>query len=368
MSSSLVFQSLRFAEPTYLWLLGAPAALWVLWAWRYYERRRDIRRYSALRLVPVRERFGSVGELGFWLFLLSALTLCILSLARPQGAVPVIRSAGVDVVLLMDGSTSMRVRDVGSDRWQRAMKWARTFAGTLSWKGDRMALATFADIATPQIRLTRDPNNVFFFMDHLDREPTFRLEDDVSWDTNVEDAIYWGIKLVDTDQQLYGRNKNARTFIVVSDGQVWTGDVRLALAAAVQRGITVNVVGVGTTAGALIPLPRDDAGKILSDFEPRLATLDRLSLRTIAQGGGGQYFELGTIADDQIATQIIEAAGKRSGSQLISESREELYWYPLVMAAILVGLGLLFLRQRVQFCMQTILAIAVIALIVSLKH
>ena len=85
------------------------------------------------------------------------------------------------------------------------MQWVRMLTKTLSWTGDRMALATFADIAVPQVRLTRDPNTVLCsFSITWTMRPTFRLENDTSWNTNVEDAIYWGVKLVDTDQEMYG--------------------------------------------------------------------------------------------------------------------------------------------------------------------
>ena len=142
-------QQLRFAEPLYLWLLVAPAALLILWAWRVLRRRADARNYRAARLVPVRERFGVAGELAFWFFAIAALALAILSLARPQGITSIVRSPGADIVLLMDGSASMRVTDMGSDRWRRAMTWVRTLTETLAWNGDRVALATFADIAVP---------------------------------------------------------------------------------------------------------------------------------------------------------------------------------------------------------------------------
>ena len=215
--------SVRFGEPLYLWLLSVPAILLLLWLVRLVARRGDARRYASSRLLPVSERFAAMGDLSFWLCAIAALALCIVSLARPQGSVAVIRDAGIDVIILQDGSTSMRVSDVRPDRWQRAMAWVRTFAESLSWNGDRMALATFATIATPQIRLTRDPNTIFFFLDHLSDEPTFRLRDDPSWDTNVEEALYWGFKLVDADASTYGRNTNAKAFIVISDGQVWSG-------------------------------------------------------------------------------------------------------------------------------------------------
>jgi Ca-activated chloride channel homolog len=360
-------ESLRFGEPLYLWLLGAPAVLFLLWCWQVVRRRIDARKYRAARLVPIHERFASVGELAFWLALIAALSLTILALSRPQGITAIVRSPGVDIVLLLDGSTSMRVRDMGTDRWQRSMQWVRTLTKTLSWNGDRMALATFADIAVPQVRLTRDPNTILFFLDHLDDEPTFRLENETSWNTNVEDAVYWGIKLVETDQQMYGQSKNARTFVVVSDGQVWSGNVERAIAQAGQRGIAVDVIGVGTPNGGIIPLPRDEKGVVLTGFDPIRSTIDRTSLREIARAGGGEYFELGTSSDEQIAARIIQNAARRSGNDQVDESLDELYWYLLAAAAGCLGLGVLFVKQRLQLGLSFAAALGLLVLISSLR-
>lgn len=362
------FESLRFAEPLYLWLLCAPALLLCLWCWQVARRRIDARHYRALRLVPVKERFTSIGDLAFWLGLIAALSLTILALSRPQGISSIVRSPGADIVLLVDGSASMRVRDMGTDRWQRSMEWIRTLTQALGWTGDRMALATFADIALPQIRLTRDPNTILFFLDHLDKEPTFRLENDTAWDTNVEDAIYWGLKLVDTDQEMYGPSKNAKTFVIISDGQVWSGDVQKALAQAVQRGIMVDVIGVGTSSGGPIPLPRDENGVVLAGFTPIRSILDRPSLREIARAGGGEYFEIGTSSDDQIAARIIQNAARRSGNEQVDESLDELYWYLLVAAAGCLGVGLLFVKQRAQAGLQLAAALALLALVAGLRQ
>jgi Ca-activated chloride channel homolog len=360
-------ESIRFAEPLYLWLLVAPGVLLVLWCWQVVRRRGDARRFRASRLLPVRERYALFGELAFWLALIAALSLTILALSRPRAITAIVRSPGVDVVLLMDGSTSMRVRDMGGDRWQRAMQWVRTFTKTLSWTGDRMALATFADIAVPQVRLTRDPNTILFFLDHLDDEPTFRLENDTSWNTNVEDAVYWGVKLVDTDRDMYGPSKNARTFVVISDGQVWSGNVARSIAEAAKRGIAVDVIGVGTSNGGIIPLPRDEKGVVLAGFEPIRSTIDRNSLREIARAGSGEFFELDTAPDEQIAARIIQNAARRSGNNQVDESFDELYWYLLAAAAACIGVGVLFLKQRVQLAFSAAAALALIALLSSLR-
>jgi Ca-activated chloride channel homolog len=362
-------ESLRFAEPLYLWLLVAPALLFCLWCWRVFRRRVDARRYRSARLVPVTERFAAVGELAFWLALIAALSLTIAALARPQGITSIVRSPGADIVLLVDGSTSMRVTDMGSaSRWQRTMQWIRALTQTLSWDGDRVALASFASIAVPQIRLTRDPNTVLFFLDHLDKAPTFRLENDTSWDTNVEDAIYWGIKLVETDQQMYGLSKNARSFVVISDGQVWSGNVERAIAQAAKRGIMLDVIGVGTSDGGMIPLPRGESGAVLAGYDPIRSVLDRTSLREIARAGGGEYFEIGTSSDEQIAARIIQNAARRSGNDQAGESFDELYWYLLAAAAGTIAIGFLFVKQRVQIGLAMAAALALIALVSSLKQ
>jgi Ca-activated chloride channel family protein len=243
----------------------------------------------------------------------------------------------------------------------------RTLTKTLSWTGDRMALATFADIAVPQVRLTRDPNTILFFLDHLDDEPTFRLENDTSWNTNVEDAIYWGVKLVDTDREMYGPSKNARTFVVISDGQVWSGNVQRAINEAARRNIAVDVIGIGTSNGGVIPLPRDEKGAVLAGFEPIRSTIDRTSLREIAREGNGEYFEIGTAPDEQIAARIIQNASRRSGNNQVDQSLDELYWYLLAAAAGCLGLGVLFVKQRVQLGFGLAAAIALLVLLSGLR-
>ena len=73
--------------------------------------------------MPVRERFSLFGGLLFWLCLLAASASVILALARPQVVTTRVRRAGIDLVVLQDGSTSMRVTDMTGDRWKRSMRF-----------------------------------------------------------------------------------------------------------------------------------------------------------------------------------------------------------------------------------------------------
>jgi Ca-activated chloride channel family protein len=355
---------MKFGAPGFLPLLAVPGLLLVLWAWQVWRRRADVRAFMRQRQVPVHERVPFFGELLFWFCLLLAAAAGILAIARPQAVTSLVRTAGVDLVVLQDGSASMHVKDVRGNRWQRSMRFLRALGESLRWDDDRVALALFAHMATPQIRLTKDPNTYFFFLDHLEDTSPFRLEDDGTWDTNIERGIYWGLRLIEKDEELRRTSgvadvledtNNARAFILLSDGQAWSGEVAKSLALAQERGVPLNVVGVGTTAGGLIPDPKRDPMQAALR-----SSLNRAELSRLATAGGGRYFELDRESDRDIANSIIEQTRRRAGTTGVQEGTQELYWNFLLGGAVLIGLGVLFLRDRMALALQLSAAAAVL--------
>lgn len=322
---------MKCAQPIWLYLLAVPALLLLAWGWRLAQRQRDRRAYRrrlGARRLPV------FGDLAAWLWLMLALAATILALARPFVVTSLVQTAGVDLVVLQDASASMRVTDVQGDRWQRSMRFLRTLGASLRWEHDRLALALFAGMATPQIRLTRDPNTFFFFLDNLEDEPPFRLQDAGTWDTNIERGVYWGLRLIDKDEELRGPSTNARAFLLLSDGQAWSGEVEQSLAQARAERIPVHAIGVGTTAGGVIPEPRR-----ASNERPVSSRLDRDSLAVIATAGGGRYFELDREKDADIANTIIAATRRRAPQNAAAEQTRELYSQCLLAAAAFVLLA-----------------------------
>lgn len=347
----------RFVEPLALWLLAGPALLLAVWLRQLARRRRDVRRLRASRTAPVPGRPRFAGGLAYWLAVTVAAVLVILALARPQALVSVTGTAGVDFVILQDGSTSMRVTDVAPDRWQRSVAWIRAFAEVLGWRRERVALALFAHRAAPQVRLTSDPNALFFFLDHLADEPPFRLRDDTSWNTNIEDGLTWGVRMIDKDEELYGPRPAARAFVLLSDGQSWSGEVARALELARDRGVRVYTIGVGTAGGGFIP--RLPPGRYQDPEPPIHSVLDRRSLRAVAQAGGGRYFELGSEPDHVVALRILSDV-QRSARGVVErrESFTDLYWGLLLAAAIVLGAATLLIEERTQLWWQLAAAAA----------
>jgi Ca-activated chloride channel family protein len=357
------FSTVRFETPALLWLLIVPAALIALWVWRVVRRRADVHRLKAARVLPIRERYNYAGDLAFWLTVLVAASLCIVAVAKPQARVSAVRRASADVVILLDASASMHVTDVRPDRWRRSVQFVRTFSESLSWRGDRVALALFAQLAAPQVRLTKDPNSLFFFLDHLGDRSPFRLENITTWDTNIEEGIRWGLNLIDKDEQLFGKSGNPKAFLVVSDGQSWTGSVANALLTAREREIPVYVVGIGTNVGGMIPEPLNPDG---TRPPPTIrSTLDRKSLLQIAVAGGGEYFEIGDQSDRTIAFRIVDRLRQRAFTTQRVETFEDLYPRLLMAAAAVLCVGTLFIRKRTELAWQAIGALGAVLLIAS---
>jgi len=209
-----------------------------------------------------------------------------------------------------------------------------------------LAMTVFAHIAAPQIRLTRDPNALFFFLDHLHSQPPFRLEDDTTWDTNLELGIAWGLRIVEKDEEIRGRSPNAPVFVVLTDGETWSGEVAQALSRATARGIPVHVIGVGTLAGGRLPRVETVAGA--DEGSARISRLERAALQRIAASGNGQYFELGRDEDRYIANTVVTAGRRLKPSPGVEESADQLYWWFLAAAAVWPMIGMLFLRRTAE--------------------
>jgi Ca-activated chloride channel family protein len=299
----------------------------------------------------VRERFPVWGDTLFWGCLITSTALLIVSLAQPRVVASTVRRAGVDLVVLLDGSASMHVRDVEGNRWQRSIRFLRALGDSLGWDDDRMALTLFAHIAAPQVRLTRDPNTFFFFLDHLRDGPPFRLEDDTSWDTNIALGIEWGLRLIEKDEELRGKSPNAKQFVLLTDGQAFSGVVEDALKLTRARDVPIFVVGVGSLQGGVIPDPKRAA----NPEQPIIrSALDRASLTTIATRSGGRYLELDRDGDVAIANQIIDAARRRSVTSAPEPAMQPVYWQFLFAAACLAVAAVVFLRDRSELWIQAV--------------
>ena len=161
---------------------------------------------------------------------------------------------------------------------------------------------------------------------------------------------------------LFRSSPNTRLFVLISDGQSWSGTVEEAIARSKKAQIPLFVVGVGTERGAVIPDPK----RLPNDPNPpAFSRLDRASLNAIAVAGNGQYFEMDRGTDVELANRLIDAARRRAANTTTEPSMQDVYWPFLAAAAIAALVGCLFVRERVALCLQLAGVVATVVLIGS---
>jgi hypothetical protein len=177
-----------------------------------------------------------------------------------------------------------------------------------------------------------------------------RLEDDTTWDTNLEQGIAWGLRLIEKDRELHGPSVNGKLFVMISDGESWSGEVARSIEKASREHVPLFVVGVGTLGGGALPESvTADGTKAPS---PGRSRLDRASLQRIAAAGGGRYFELDRDPDRDIANAIIDSGRRQVPATIEEGAVDELYWRFLAAAVAAAAIAALLFRERAELWIQ----------------
>jgi len=259
------------------WLLALLPGLALLWWWR---RRAGIHLPATLGLstvgwLPARAR----DRTRIVLITLYALgmTFLTVALARPQRGFREneLSGRGVDIVLALDVSTSMRAEDFQPDnRLGVAKAVAQTFVA--SRPHDRIGLVIFAGTAVTQCPLTLQHEVLSELLGRID----FGM---------VEDGTAIGSGLATSLNRLRGSKAKSKVVILLTDGDNNRGAIDPLTAAELAKalGVRVYTIGVGTSGIAAMPVD-DPVFGLRYDRVP--VRIDETTLRAIAQTTGARYF------------------------------------------------------------------------------
>lgn len=315
----------RFAYPALLVLLAAPLA-WVLYVWKKPPSGMVFSVASELASVA-----GKAGRGWVALPLLlraSCLLLLVLSAARPQltNVSREILSPGVDIMLCIDASRSMRALDfsLGGETVTRLAAVKKVVADFIRKReADRIGLVVFGEQAFTQSPLTMDKGLLL--------ELVRRMKVGMAGDrTAIGSAIAVGGKRM---KDLKARSK---ILVLLTDGRHNAGEVGPVQAAeAVSAlGIKIYTIGVGGTG----PAPF----RVRTLFGPRIVyqrvDLDEETLRRVARVGGGRYFRASDSAKLAEIYRIIDRAEKTEVKMKEFFHYRELYVYFLGPALLLLCL------------------------------
>ena len=280
---------MRFLRPDMAsWWLIVPLLVACWWIQDRYAR-------AAWRRAAILPRFARLSRRRSPLRRAAALAAAVcaggalvFALARPQ-ALLASRTPDYerqDLVIVLDRSASMRAHDIPPSRFTRATLEIRNFLKHKPEAIDRVALVGFADASLVLSYLTSDVNNLFFYLDWIDGDPTTLLG------TNIGAALNSAREVAQKDNR-----PTRKLFLVVSDGEDYGDDLRKALTTFRAEGRRVHCIGIGSDQPVPIPLV-DNEGResFLKDDNGRLVRtqFSETTLRQIAVATGGRYVRSAT--------------------------------------------------------------------------
>ncbi|MDR1374593.1 MAG: VWA domain-containing protein, partial [Treponema sp.] len=301
---------MSFDNPRLLWflLLLVPSALIMVFRYRKHGGKPEL--FAASAPAPERERL--VREFRFRMicgdfFFLLFLSSLIFALAGPRWGFELIADyrRGVDLILALDVSRSMQVRDSGpqrNSRLDRGIEIARNLAASL---GDvRLGTAVGKGRGVLAVPLTYDSEAVLNFLDSLDG---FSI---TGTGTNLE-------SLIDAASGAFrDGSPGRREIILFSDGESLSGSPEGAVNRARNRGVTLSAVGLGSDEGGPVPVePGPDApeGVLLSGAVPVTSRRHGGFLERTAEKSGGLYIDGNRSDAARAAADYIRSLSAESG-------------------------------------------------------
>ncbi len=256
---------------------------------------------------------------------MGALALGIVALARPQvqNVIRTQTAEGIDIMLVLDTSSSMRAEDFQPNRFRAARDVAGTFVeGRVS---DRVGLVIFAAEAYTQVPLTLDYG---FLQRMLSRMRIGMVEDGTAVGTALATAVN---RLKDTEAK-------SKVVILLTDGRNNRGEVDPATAAEIASTMSVRVYAIGVGAsGESSSVDR----RHLEERKPGEAGIDEQMLRTVAQTTGGRYFSASSKeALQRIYDEIDQMEATEIDERIYTDRAEQYPWF-LGPAFVLVLLDVL---------------------------
>ena len=311
---------MEFGQPYYLILLLILPIL-IFWYFKKGQNQEATVRFSNLDLIPETIiRSGQIKNMIIVMGRLLIMLFIILALARPRLS-DTIRETNteiIDILLVIDQSSSMLAQDFKPNRLEAAKEVAKTFIKDR--EGDRLGIIVFAGESYIQCPLTQDIDVLLNFTDEIeiiDRE---------------HDGTAIGMAIANSINRLRESEAKSKTIILLSDGSNNQGELEPITAAELAAKFDIKIYTVAAGTHGLAPYPVTDAWgrQVIQKVQ---VDVDEESLKEIADITGGQFFRATDNKSLQKVYEEIDALERTEIEVTEYQNYTELYsWFTIPAA------------------------------------
>jgi len=273
-----MFDNFTFENPQFFWLLVLLpiAAVWYFWK---RDKQQASLKMSSIQGFKKNRSVLPYLKHGLFLLRLAALALLIVAMARPRTtdiSTKTTSTEGIDIVLAIDVSASMLARDLKPNRLEALKEVASEFI-----KGrptDRIGLVQYAGESFTKTPITSDKAVVLSALKDIDYSPI------------LVNGTAIGMGLATSVNRIKDSKALSKVIILLTDGVNNAGfiDPKIASELAVEYGIKVYTIGVGSNGMALSPINVLSNGNF--QYGNQKVEIDEDLLKEIANTTGGKYF------------------------------------------------------------------------------
>ena len=326
----------RFENPTYLFLLVIVVVLAVLRQILLMSRKKKLRKLGDPELIKVLMPDVSRWRpaIKFWL-LLGVLALFIVMLARPQYGhrISEEKRSGIEMVIAIDVSNSMRAEDVTPSRLSRAKMMVERLIDT--FVDDKIGLVVFAGDAFVQLPVTNDFVSAKMFLGDIDPSMINNQGTDLAKAINLSADRF-------TDNDRVGK-----AIILITDGEDHEGAALEAAEAAKKKGIRTYVLGFGSNKA--VPVPDLSTGNYMVDKKGEivLSRLNEQICKDVARAGNGAYIHVDNSSDAQkLLEEELNNLEKAETTTQYSEFDEQFRAVGIIALLLLIAEVILMERKN----------------------
>ena len=309
---------ITFGSPLYLTGLIIVPMIYI-WMRTTAKKNEGTVRISASELISEKMKRQGRNRIRI-LTLLQFLTiiLVILGLSRPRlrDSLQITNMDVVDIVLVIDISSSMLATDFPPNRLEAVKKTAKNFIDARS--GGRMGVLVFAGESFIQCPLT------------VDKEVLISLMDEVKVAEQSYDGTAIGMAIANATNRLRHSDAMSKVMILLSDGSNNAGELDPLTSAdlASNFGIKIYTIGAGTNQDvSFIP----GRGYIRNE-------IDEETLKSIAERTDGKYFRATNISGlEQVYATIDKLERTEIEIKEYTRYKELFGWF--FIPALIFGLG-----------------------------
>lgn len=235
--------------------------------------------------------------------ILSLILILIAAVSRPYWGSEEIEteSSGSDILFLVDVSRSMYAQDVPPSRIELAKRKMKDLVQSfsLTGAGARFGITVFAGDGYTVCPVTTDRGVLAQFIDVISPDLVTSLG------SNLKAGVHAALARLDDVSRRSSR------IILISDGEDNILDQAAIIAEVREKGVRLDVIGVGTTAGSSIVLP-NGATVVDGSRQPVTSALSEGPLKALADATGGIYIR--ATLDDSDVQALSETAISSSSS------------------------------------------------------